>query len=122
MVYEQEQPSRDGRLRVYPRGKPGALSLRAVVLREQTGLYGCLTDGRTEYDPLEIGQGDEATLASLVEAMLNGRIEGTFSTFCSWGWGRSLRWNGDYWGVMHPFPVFLLPAQRKRYEPYEAPF
>jgi hypothetical protein len=122
MVYRPEQPSRDGKLRVYPRGKPGALSLRAFIAGEKTGLYGCLTDGRIEYDPLEMCQGDEATLASLVEAMLNGRIEGTFSTFRSWGWGRSLRWNGDYWGCMYPLPVLLLPVQRKRYEPYEAPF
>lgn len=97
ITQERPERARDWVLRLYPHRSLGLLTLVAYV-HDATGLTVDLSDGRIEYGPLEIGLGDEAPLADLVKAMLEGRIEGCFSTLGSRGWGRRLRWDGESWG------------------------
>lgn len=119
--YDRPKWTQDWVLRLYPRSATGALALVASIAHEGTGLYGFLRDGKIEYGPLEVGLGEQATLVELVKAILHGKIEESFSTLFSWGWGRRIRWDGEEWGVMYPAFVMLLPVQHKRYGSYDAP-
>lgn len=118
--YEQTVEPGTVLLRLYPRRASGPLTLLAYLHGANTVLTAYLSVGSIEYGPLEFGLRDRATLVDLVKAMLHGKLEGSFSTFGSRGWGRRLRWDGQEWGVVYPFFVLLLPVQHKRYGPYNA--